>query len=55
MILNKAQLIAATRSELMYENDWMDYAEASQLAYEEWEDYDYLIGDLIDGDLEDVQ
>lgn len=55
MILSKAQLIDATRSDLMFENDWMDYAEASQLAYEKWEDYDYLIGDEIDGDLEDVQ
>jgi len=55
MVLNKEQLIKATRSQLMFDNDWMDYAEASQLAYEEWEDYDYIIGDVTYGDLEDVQ
>jgi len=55
MLLSKEQLIKATRSELMFENDWMDYAEANQLALEEWEDYDYITGAVIDGDLEDVQ
>ena len=55
MVLSKAQFISAIRSDLMFENDWMDYAQASQMAYEKWEDYDYLIGDGVSGDLEDVQ
>ena len=55
MILSKEQLIKTTRSDLMFENDWMDYAEATQLALEEWEDYDYITGAVTDGDLEDAQ
>jgi len=42
MIFSKNQAIAAARSELMYENDWMDYAEAHQAAHDMWEYY----GDL---------
>ena len=55
MVLSREQFIKATRSDLMFENDWMDYAEANQLALEEWEEFDYIIGAVTDGDLEDVQ
>ncbi len=34
MILELKEAIADLRSELMYEHDWMDYAEAHQTAYD---------------------
>lgn len=35
---SKSEIVAEIRSDLMYENDWMDYAEAHQIATNIWEE-----------------
>lgn len=38
-MLDKKQIIDNLRSEFMYEQDWMDYAEANQLAHDYYDHY----------------
>ena len=43
--MNKTQVIASIRSDLMFDNDWMSYADAQQAAIELVEYEDSLLND----------
>jgi len=50
-MMTKKQIIKTIRDELMYDSDWLSYAEATQIAYEEWE---YINDCLADNHYEDL-
>lgn len=54
-MMTKKQIIKTIREELMHDYEWISYAEATQLAYEEWEYINDCLADDYYGELGDAQ
>jgi len=51
--MDKQRIVNTLRSEIMYENPYMSYADATQAAIEEYEAINDDLMDYVEGELED--